>query len=161
MSVGSRIKFIRNMRGLTQKELGAKIGFSEKAADVRVAQYESDKRTPREDIMGKIAHELDVIPFALDIPDIETYYGMIHTLFAFEDIYGLKVDKVDGTICLTADNDNRNFTAVLEMLNKWHQEKEKLARGEISKEEYDQWRYNYPDSESERLKAAMDEFRNK
>lgn len=40
-SIGQRLKFIRRFRRLTQKELGLLMGYSEKTADVRIAQYES------------------------------------------------------------------------------------------------------------------------
>ncbi len=47
MAVGDRIKRARNLRGMTQKELGIAIGFEEKSADIRIAQYESNTRTPK------------------------------------------------------------------------------------------------------------------
>ena len=47
MAIGERIRFIRNLRGMTQKWLGQAVGFPEKTADVRMAQYESGSRTPR------------------------------------------------------------------------------------------------------------------
>lgn len=53
MTVGERIKYARKMRGLTQKELGLRIGFDENTADVRVAQYESGTRTPKLDMLQK------------------------------------------------------------------------------------------------------------
>ena len=34
------------------------IGFSENSADVRIAQYKSDTRIPKEDILKKLANEL-------------------------------------------------------------------------------------------------------
>lgn len=34
-----RIKRIRTFRGLTQRELGLKLGYEERNADVRIAQY--------------------------------------------------------------------------------------------------------------------------
>lgn len=37
MAVGDRFKRIRNVRGLTQKELGLAIRFDDNTADVRVA----------------------------------------------------------------------------------------------------------------------------
>ncbi len=49
MAVGDRIKRARNLRGMTQKELGIAIGFEEKSADIRIAQYESNTRTPKEE----------------------------------------------------------------------------------------------------------------
>ena len=41
MVLGERIKRIRTFRGLTQRELGLKLGYEERNADVRIAQYES------------------------------------------------------------------------------------------------------------------------
>ena len=41
MILGERIKRIRTFRRLTQRELGLKLGYEERNADVRVAQYES------------------------------------------------------------------------------------------------------------------------
>lgn len=43
-SIGQRLKFVRRFRRLTQKELGLLMGYSEKTADVRIAQYEKNAR---------------------------------------------------------------------------------------------------------------------
>jgi transcriptional regulator with XRE-family HTH domain len=50
MAIGERIKYIRNLKNFTQKYLGQLIGFPEKTADIRIAQYESGTRTPKADI---------------------------------------------------------------------------------------------------------------
>ena len=47
MAIGERIRFFRNLRGMTQKYLGTVVGFPEKTADIRMAQYESGSRTPK------------------------------------------------------------------------------------------------------------------
>ena len=47
MAIGERIRFFRNLRGMTQKYLGQVVGFPEKTADIRMAQYESGSRTPK------------------------------------------------------------------------------------------------------------------
>ena len=39
MAIGERIHFFRLLRGMTQKYLGMSLGFPEKSADVRLAQY--------------------------------------------------------------------------------------------------------------------------
>ena len=72
MAIGERIKYIRNLRGMTQKRLGMAIGFDEKTADVRMAQYESGTRTPKEKMINDLANVLDVRPKALDLPDIDS-----------------------------------------------------------------------------------------
>ena len=38
---------------------------------------------------------------------------------------------------------------------------EKYKNGEISKEEYDRWRYTYPEVEVQRTRDALDSLRNK
>ncbi len=84
----------------------------------------------------------------------------MHTLFACEDIYGLKINSIDGEICLTLDKSKRmTYAAMLDMLMAWHQEAERLDSGEITKEEYDAWRYNYPRIEAERTKVERDTLR--
>ncbi|MDR3644056.1 MAG: helix-turn-helix transcriptional regulator [Clostridia bacterium] len=75
MAVGGRIKRIRNVRGLTQKEPGLAIGFDDNAADVRMAQYESGTRTPKEKLINDIAATLNVSPQALSVPNIESSPG--------------------------------------------------------------------------------------
>jgi transcriptional regulator with XRE-family HTH domain len=45
-SIGQRLKFVRRFRRLTQKELGLLMGYSEKTADVRIAQYEKKRSNP-------------------------------------------------------------------------------------------------------------------
>ena len=157
MAIGERIKFFRNLRGMTQKRLGTSIGFAEKTADVRMAQYESGTRTPKEKLMNELANALDVSPKALDVPEIDSYIGLMHTLFALEDLYGFKINSLDGEICLTLDKSNSSaYLSMFDMLNSWYKEAYKLKSGEITKEEYDVWRYNYPRIKAERIKIALD-----
>lgn len=159
MAIGNRIKLFRNMRKLTQKELGAKVGFPFNATDVRIAQYESEKRIPKDDMVNKLASILDVSPAAIKIPEIDTYIGVMHTLFALEDAYGIKVNKIDGELCISLDKTNSTYLSMFEMLNAWQTEYEKYKNGEITKEEYDYWRYNYPKVEAERFKQDIDKQR--
>ena len=100
MAIGERIRFFRNLQGITQKQLGIFVGFSESTADVRMAQYESGSRGPKADLIKKLANIFDVSEKALEIPDIDSYIGVMHTLFAMEDLYGLKIDKLDDEICI-------------------------------------------------------------
>ena len=145
MAIGERIHFFRNLRGMTQKYLGTLVGFPEKSADVRLAQYESGTRTPKADLTAALAQVLDVAPQALAVPDIDSRIGLMHTLFTLEDVYGLTVGEADGEVCLRI-NKNKGSVAydLLEMLTAWQAQSAKLAAGEISREDYDRWRYHYP-----------------
>ncbi len=146
MAIGERIKFIRNLRGMTQKYLGMAIGFTEKTADVRMAQYESGARSPKENMTADLANVLDVCPQALAVPDIDSDIGLMHTLFTLEDLRGLRIGEVDGELCLRLDKSRGlTYAAMFEMLSAWLEQAKKLESGEITKEEYDQWRYRYPE----------------
>ena len=145
MAIGQRIKYFRNRIGMTQKQLGEKLGFKGKTSDVRMAQYESEARVPKIDLVKQMSQIFDINTHALTVPDIDTHTGLMHTLFALEDIYGLKVRNVDGHphICLDSSI-SAPGSSVDEMLRSWMEQADKLENGEISKEEYDEWRYQYP-----------------
>ena len=157
MAIGERIKYIRNLKNFTQKYLGQLIGFPEKTADIRIAQYESGTRTPKADITKELAKALEVSPLALDVPDIDSGLGLMHTLFALEDIYGLQAEEKDGETKLSFSN-----ASVLRAVKTWAEQSVKLKAGEITKEEYDEWRYNYPkyDTDSEYVKLPSDDLNN-
>ena len=146
MAIGERIHFFRLLRGMTQKYLGMALGFPEKSADVRLAQYETGSRTPKADLTAALAQVLDVSPHALSVPDIDSYIGLMHTLFTLEDNYGLKITEQDSELALQVDfRKNKDAARLHEMLCSWQQAAAMLEVGEISKEDYDKWRYHYPE----------------
>ena len=146
MAIGERIHFFRLLRGMKQKYLGMSLGFPEKSADVRLAQYETGSRTPKADLTAALAEVLDVSPHALSVPDIDSYVGLMHTLFTLEDNYGLKVSELDEEVCLKVDvRKNKDAAQLHEMLCAWRQAAAMLKAGEITQKEYDRWRYRYPE----------------
>lgn len=87
MSTGENIKRIRNIRGMTQKELGIAIGIGEESASPRMAQYETGNRTPRESMLNKMAAVLEVDPRNISIPTGYREEDMIYRLLALEDYF--------------------------------------------------------------------------
>ena len=145
MAIGERIRFFRNLRGMTQKYLGTVVGFPEKKADIRMAQYESGSRTPKSELTENLAGVLGVSPLALSVPDIDSYIGLMHTLFTLEDRYGLTIVKTENGVSMYVDSRKGTDAAELsEMLNAWAEQSEKYHNGDINRDEYDKWRYNYP-----------------
>ena len=156
MAIGERIRFIRNLRGMTQKYLGTQVGFPEKTADIRMAQYEAGTRTPKEDLTYALANALGVSPHALNVPDIDSYLGLIHTLFVLEDLYGLTIEERDGEVLFRVNPRKGEDAAHLsEMVCDWAPVAEKFRAGEISKDDYDKWRYNYPKFDSKKIWAKV------
>ena len=162
MAIGERIRFFRNKKGVTQKYLGQVVGFPERSADVRMAQYETGSRTPKADLARTLAGFFEVSTDALTVPDIDSDIGLMHTLFALEDIRGLTIGEIDGEICLRLDKSKgRTYLSMLEMLSRWANEAKKLEAGEITREEYDHWRYTYPAVEAQRTRDRLDALRAK
>lgn len=156
MAIGQRIKFFRKRKGMTQKQLGELLGFKGRTSDVRMAQYESEARVPKQDLVNMMADILGVAPKALTVPDIDTHFGLLHTLFALEDIYGLKISEKDGEICLSLDHDITPLLSDVDtMLRAWQKQSTMLENGEISREEYDEWRYTYPKQETFQYKMKQ------
>lgn len=156
MAIGERIRFIRNLRGMTQKYLGTLVGFPEKTADIRMAQYEAGTRTPKEELTKAFANALEVSPLALNIPDTDSYLGLMHTLFSLEDRYGLTIETRDGEVVFHIDpRKGKDAACISEMVYAWAPVAEKYRTGEISKDEYDKWRYYYPEYDDTQITAKV------
>lgn len=155
MAFGKRIKFFRNRKGMKQKELGELLGFLGKTSDVRVAQYETEARTPKADLVKEMAQIFDVSPRAINVPNLDSYLGLMHTLFALEDMYGIKIGEIDGELCLRLDREHREYQHLFTPFHAWQQMATKLEAGEISQEEYDNWRYNYPELDTSEIRAKV------
>ena len=130
--IGKRIRYIRKKRNMTMKYLGVAVGLPESSADIRISQYESETRTPKDDLLFKIADELGVSPYTLSVPDLDSVIGVMHTLFILEDLYSFRFTLDD----CTSDR-------LKKAINEWQGEYERYSKGEIGKEQYDNWRYNY------------------
>lgn len=162
MAFGERIRKFRNMIGMTQQELGTKLGFSEKSAVIRVGQYENENRKPKQDMINNMAYIFDVASESITVPDIDNYIGLMHTLFALEDRYGLTVTMLDGQICLKQDINHSNYNRSLaDDLQSWYDKKSKLTSGSILASEYDHWRYNFPADRAAETRQSLDELSKK
>ena len=146
--IGRRINFFRRLHGLTQKELGALLGFSEKSCDVRVAQYESGDRIPKEEMLQKLAAVFKISPQALKVLELGSWGQRMHIFFAMEDMYGARISKIDDEYYLRIEEKNNNDKLVTgvrnAVLQEWLDKAQALEQGKITKEAYDDWRYNYP-----------------
>ena len=73
-----------------------------------------------------------------------------------EDIYGLTVSEADGEVCLKVSKDKGKDAAELsKMLYAWKEQADKLSSEEISREEYDNWRYYYPKYDTTQIWAKV------
>lgn len=175
MTVGEKIRVIRTFRGMTQKELGLSVGFDEKGADNRIAQYETDYRVPRKEMLDKIA-------LALNVNRLNLYSAgkgdsapedLLRTLFWLEDsgMGGITLfqlvpnqheptwqgeqSKAADTAARYEASDNwplrppvaMYFNALVDdYMREWLVRQQEYRAGEITREEYFEWKLNWPDT---------------
>ena len=140
MAVGERIKRVRNTRGITQKELGLSVGFDDSSADVRIAQYESGTRTPKEDMLRKIADILDVNYRSLYEPSLYAAEDVMYTLFELDEHYRLSLSETSNKQIGVSFNSK----LLNDFMCEWLLRKQELADGAITGDEYREWKLNWP-----------------
>ena len=98
MTLGEKIKCFRELRNLTQKDLGIKVGFKESTADVRIAQYETNKMAPKTKIRTAIADALQVDIAYLN--DNNLSENILISLFELQQLLKFDVKLVNDHITL-------------------------------------------------------------
>lgn len=167
-SIGAKIKKIREYRELTQKILGIRCGFSEATADVRIGQYEKNKKTPREKALKTLCNALEIDESALFDADLLIENTAKHALFDIEDFHGLRPVEIDGKYYLefsgtTIFNQTVQPYKNQDFLKTWLEKLEKYTPKENDSEEvkkqkrkeYDLWRYEYPLNEAKEFSAKI------
>lgn len=128
MSLGKRIRKVRTFRELTQRELGELMGW-DKNGDVRIAQYETGKRSPKLPAQISFADALDVSPAALTASVGTTAVDFMESLFWIEEFAGEDVIRA--------------------CIEEWQEMKNKLHWGEISEEAYFEWKLRWTEPRKE------------
>ena len=167
-SIGGKIKKYRELRGLTQKELGIRCGYSASSADVRIAQYEKNKKIPRESALKAITSALGISECALFDADLLSYDRMCQALFDIEDLHGLHPVKIGNNYYLefsgrTLLDQNVLKSDFEDFLRDWYEMRQKFqpdlydTADEIASKdkEYAIWRAEYPKNVSEKRFEKM------
>ena len=148
MTRGKKIRKYRVLKGLTQRELGLAVGFSEATADSRIRKYELDIIKPKDSMREKIARALEVDLSAISDIDIATYEDVMRVLFLFEEAFGMEVEIRGGKTMLVFDNGNRRIQALLSSLKLWRMQKTVLLLSHGSptadqKKKYEIWKAGF------------------
>ena len=148
MTLGNKIRKYRKLNGLTQKELGIKLGFSEETADSRIRKYESDLMAPKAVLRNKLAGVLGVDLSALSEINVSTDEDVMHILFQFEEAFGMEIEKRDGKTYLIIDDDNNEIRTLITYMNIWRTQKRLLLPDSknITKEQmraYELWKARF------------------
>lgn len=133
MSTGEKIKRYRNLRKLTQDELGEAVGVTGNA----IRNYEHDFRSPNEEQLEKIARKLDIPVEALSDYEVSSAREALEALFRLEDAFGLAPD-LDGT--LRIDPKAKGAQKLTQALKTWRSVLDDVESGEMSAEDYELWK---------------------
>lgn len=171
MTIGERIRRIRTFRNVTQYDLGVAVGFPEKNADVRISQYESGYRVPKQETLDKIAEVLHCnrLNFYTVSPgtaeDIMfTFFWLdednrsLFRLFRLERNKG-KANHSDDRCVRYNDSDDWpahppvalwfDYPLVDRFMSEWCLRKQQLKDKMISENEYFEWKLNWPATSSD------------
>ncbi len=144
MSLGERIKYVRQLRGITQLELAEKVGFSaDENGRIRISQYENGSRIPRKETLQKISEALGVKSYYLSLDDHTAALDFAFELLDLDRATDITIKKE-----VVKDEDHYlidlNTTFFNDFLEEWMNKKADLKQGKISKEDYIEWTINYP-----------------
>lgn len=146
MFAGNRLKILRKRKNLTQNDLSDALGFERIYGYKRIGQYEREQRHPKEKVILKLSDMLEVSPTALMIPDIPDYTVLMQLFFAMEDEAGFAIHQKEDSFYFTFDRKSNLYIDLVDQLDAWYEKGQQLEKNKISKEEYDDWRYNFPAS---------------
>lgn len=143
MSIGDKIKYLRKIRNMTQKELGIAVGFDEKNADIRIAQYEAGTRTPKPELIEKFAKALNA--HVLSLMNERTQDPVMNMVF---DIIDME-ERAKVTLHPIEDNNSKyaisiDSTFFNNFLEEFVSIRKELTDGTISYEEFIDWKVNWP-----------------
>lgn len=136
-TVGESIRKYRKLRGLSVVRLAEKVGMTEGA----IRHYERGIRTPDKDQLEKIARALDISPRMLEDHKIESARDLVGALLQLEEDFGIVPDMCDGGLWI--DPKARNAQKAAEAINAWGEVRHRLITGEITQEEYDDWKSKF------------------
>lgn len=137
MTTGEKIRYYRKLRGLYQGELGERIGVSEGA----IRHYETDFRTPKQPQIEAIAEALDISPLVLKDFGVENARDLLGLFLQLEDEFGI-VPAEDGS-GLSIDASAEKAPKTVQMLKAWAAKRNELESGEITPEEYADWKAKF------------------
>lgn len=161
--IGRRIRAIRQEEGMSQGDLGEKVGLNAN----RIQQYENGARNPKFELCKQIADALEVEASALLDPQVASYIGAMFAFFEMETLYDLRLKEVDGQICICFGESQHdiNVSTMNKNLRRWYDRRQQMeadilaATSEDEKKriihEYHMWEWNFPHStEKEHLSKS-------
>ena len=135
MISGKKLKELRLLRQLTQKELANMSGLT----DAAIRNYELGNRSPSEEQLRKIADALDCDASALVDHSPLTIFEFMQIIFDYEKELKIRPLVEESTTGLMFHNETFN-----DFIIEWDEMRKKHYNGEISDDDFRDWKLSYP-----------------
>lgn len=135
MISGEKLKKLRLLRKLAQRELAIKLDLTDSA----IRNYELGYRSPNEKQLMKIAQALECDVSALVDHTPISIFEFMQILFDYENDLKIRPLIEGSTIGLISQDENLN-----DFLIEWDEMRKKHYNGAISDEEFEDWKLSYP-----------------
>ena len=145
---GSRIKLVREHRGLTQQKLGEMLGYGKSSAN-RIAQYEMGYRSPKANRLKEIAKAMNIREEIFLMPD-ETPIDLLRILIWYdwehEGVLQLATSRTANT------PPGKTVSPIIyseqlplnRLLLDWADQKHSLSVRKITRADYLEWMLQWP-----------------
>ena len=135
MNFNLKLKKIRTFRKMTQKELSEKIGLTDQH---RIVQYEKGVRVPKKDLVDKMAKALDVNPYTLYDTAGRDASEMMELLFWLDEF------NPSALHLFLPRKFPVDYGVLNDFLKEWVVRMDELKSGVITRDEYFEWKINWP-----------------
>lgn len=139
MTIGEKIKIARLMRKITQKELALLIDLP----DVRIRQYETNIRTPKEKQLQEIAGALGVPIEFFKNHSIDSILDIMHVLFELDNNIGINIssnnDSIHPSFSISFNN-----TSLNNYIGEWKKIKDRVKNSSELEDYYKEWIITFP-----------------
>ena len=141
--LGRRIRDLRLKRCWTQREAAEKSFVTESA----FRSYELGDRTPKREIIDRIAKAFGVRSEYLTAPEFLNNTEFCYALLQCEDAFHLKPGVGEAGLGYLGVEPIGDARRVSGLFNEWGRMRQKLDSKEITQAEYDEWKQTWDDGE--------------
>ncbi|WP_312159137.1 helix-turn-helix transcriptional regulator [Oscillibacter sp.] len=156
MTVGEKIKVLRQREKWSQKRLAFELGVSE----TTIRNYELGHGGVRERHLVKLSELFHIDISVLRDNSVEKYTDVMQLLFMLADEQGLVTSDIEHV--LPDDSvlvfNNRTLQAYI---NTWHKKRSTVEAENLPKEEIQAWELRFPESYAEDCEQAIKDERNR
>lgn len=139
LTKGARLEFARNFRYLNEKNVAEELGLGGKDPARTIRDYERNEVKPLAGRIEELAELYEVSIDAIRDYDFSNPIDLIYIEMWKEELIPYYEVDLEGI----SNNLNKYAKEVVNGLNEWKAMKEKRENGEISDQDYIEWKLNY------------------